>query len=238
MLCFGALLILNEPKRVKPMWALLNQPEMMPFLIATILLLMFLCVEVVGFFLGSFNSFLDGLLPDALLDADVDVATETDVSMGVKFLDWLYFGRMPTMILLILWLASFAIMGLVIQQVALSFLGHYLPTYLASFDALVVSILALKALAVLIYPILPKDESTAISANTLIGHSAKIVMGYAKIGEPAQAKLIDKYGQSHYVMVEPDPNACQRIESLSEQDELIITKKVGEVFLVKTLPKI
>lgn len=227
------------------MWSLFSNPAMLPFSVAVAVLVILLIIELFSFFFGGLTGFLDNLVPDALADADLDADIDThgDLSLGLKVLDWLYFGRIPTMILLILWIISFAICGFIIQQLSFSFLGYYLSPWLASIDAVVMSVPILKVLAALIYPILPKDETTAVSEASLIGHSAKIVIGYAKIGEPAQAKLIDKHGQTHYIMVEPDPETCKAETFqdsdvkpiLSTDDDLIITKKIGQTYLVKNL---
>lgn len=241
------------------MWELFNTPAFAPFVIAGLVLLILLAVEMLGFFFGGMSGFLDNLLPDSLIDADFEADTsigldsDSDISLGLKALDWLYVGRIPTMILLILFIASFCIAGFVIQQLAFSVLGKFISPWLASLDALVISFPLLKLLAALLYPILPKDESTAISGDSLVGQPVRIVLGYASIGSPAQAKLTDKHGQTHYIMVEPDPDYFNEINDInntvvnndvigndailkiSADDNLTITQKIGERYLVKKL---
>ena len=51
--------------------------------------------------------------------------------------------------------------------------------------------------------ILPKDETTAIHIEELIGRTAIIILGDARANSPAQAKVQDQYGHTHYVLVEP-----------------------------------
>ena len=236
------------------MWELFDTPAFAPFAIAGLVLLILLAVEMLGFFFGGMSGFLDNLLPDALVDADFDadlsVDADTDLSLGLKALDWLYVGRIPTMILLILFIASFCIAGYVLQQLSFSVLGRYLSPWLASLDALVISFPLLKLVAALIYPIIPKDETTAISGDSLVGSSARILIGHASIGSPAQAKLTDKHGQTHYIMVEPDPDYRHHPKEttatitvsapievpdtvISAEDALVITQKIGERYLVK-----
>jgi hypothetical protein len=237
------------------MWELLNTPAFAPFAIAGLVLVILLAIEMLGFLFGGMSGFLDSLLPDALADADFDadlgMDADADLSLGLKALDWLYVGRIPTMILLILFIASFCIAGYVIQQISFAILGHYLSPWLASLDALVISFPLLKVVAALIYPIIPKDESTAVTGDSLVGSSARILLGYASVGSPAQAKLTDKYGQTHYVMVEPDPdyrhpepettvitvattNDTDSAKTIiTAEDALVITQKIGERYLVK-----
>lgn len=241
------------------MWDFFGTPALAPFIIAGFVLLILLVVEIISFMFGGMSGFLDNLLPDSLVDADfdadMDVDAGSDLSLGLKALDWLYVGRIPTMILLILFIASFCITGFVIQQVAFSILGNFISPWLASLDALVISVPVLKILASLLYPILPKDESTAVSGDTLVGRQARIILGTASVGHPAQAKLTDAHGQMHYVMVEPEPSdmttsdpsllslndnhqkpaAATTITTLSAEDQLIITKKIGERYWVKKM---
>jgi hypothetical protein len=56
----------------------------------------------------------------------------------------------------------------------------------------------------LISKIIPKDETTAIHSDELIGRTAQIILGQAKQNSPAQAKVKDQFGQTHYVLVEPE----------------------------------
>lgn len=58
--------------------------------------------------------------------------------------------------------------------------------------------------AALIAKIIPKDETTAIQIDDLIGRTAQIVLGEAKPNSPAQAKVKDQFGQIHYILVEPE----------------------------------
>lgn len=252
------------------MWQLFDNPAFAPFIISGLVLLILLLVEIVSFFFGGMSGFLDSMLPEGLGDADFDadapvgadgITIDGDMSLGLKALDWLYVGRIPTMILLILFIMSFCVTGIILQQLAMMVLGSFISPWLASFDAVVISIPILKVLASLLYPILPKDESSAISSDSLIGRQARIVLGHASIGLPAQAKLTDEYGQSHYIMVEPDPSYSFSdttphstgrtiniqpvdVQTLTHQtssahitadDRLIITKKIGAHYLVKKL---
>lgn len=239
------------------MWELLNTSAFAPFAIATLVLIILLVVELLGFFFGGISSFLDNFLPDALFDTDfnsnISMTADADISLGLKALDWLYVGRIPTMILLIVLIASFSISGFMIQQMAFAVLGNFISPWLASLDALVISFPLLKIIASVLYPILPKDESSVVSADSLVGRQARIILGYASIGQPAQAKLTDEYGQTHYVMVEPDPDCVSdnrtssRVSlpitsdmnppaiTITAEDNLIITKKASGHYLVKKL---
>jgi hypothetical protein len=51
--------------------------------------------------------------------------------------------------------------------------------------------------------ILPQDETTAIPVDDLLMRKACITVGTARSGSPAQARVVDQFGQRHHVMVEP-----------------------------------
>jgi hypothetical protein len=50
---------------------------------------------------------------------------------------------------------------------------------------------------------MPGDETEAVSEESFIGRIAVVTLGEARAGKPAQGKLSDQHGQTHYVMLEP-----------------------------------
>lgn len=73
---------------------------------------------------------------------------------------------------------------------------------------------------------MPKDETYVISEKSLIGRVATIIAGNATPGHPVQAKLKDKYGQTHYILVEPD----KADEILKKGGKVVLVSQVGAVF--------
>ncbi len=158
-------------------------------------------------------------LGSAALDLDVG-SPDSDV------LGWLGVGRLPLLILLVLFLALFGVIGLSLQQLLWSLTGAPLTAWLA---APIVAIASLPLTALLARPlarILPRDETTAVSVDTLVGRRAVIVTGRASPGSPARARVFDHHGQPHYVMAEPD-NAGQ---SFVEGEEIILVRREGDIF--------
>ena len=74
--------------------------------------------------------------------------------------------------------------------------------------------------AQLIAKILPQDETMAIYSEELIGRTAVIVLGEAKQNYPAQAKVSDQYGKTHYILVEPEQN-----ETFTQGQSVVLTQK-------------
>lgn len=85
---------------------------------------------------------------------------------------------------------------------------------------LVLSMPMIRYSAMLIAKILPKDETTAIYSEELIGRTALIILGEAKVNSPAQARVQDQFGQTHYVLVEPETDL-----HFSQGQEVILTQK-------------
>ncbi len=178
-------------------------PGNLPFAVALTLMLLIGIVEALG--LGASAAQFD-------LDADAD---------GGALLDWLGFGRVPLLMLLVVFLASFGLVGLALQQTA-GPLPAWLAAAIAAVAALPVTGLGARALA----RIMPQDETTAVSLETLVGRRGTITVGTARSGSPAQARVRDVHGQSHYVMVEPhDPTRV-----IAEGETVLLIRRDGHLF--------
>lgn len=125
-------------------------------------------------------------------------------SGALRILDWLHFGRVPAMALLVLFLTLFGLLGLGLQSLVHSFTGHVLPGLIAAPLAFLATLPLLRLTGGWVAELIPKDETTVVSERSFVGRIAVVTLGTARSGEPAQAKLRDHHGQTHYVMVEPD----------------------------------
>jgi len=79
--------------------------------------------------------------------------------------------------------------------------------------------------------VLPRDETTAVAIDTLVGRRARIVIGTARRGHPARARVEDQHGQAHFVMVEPLDDA-----SLTAAAMLLLTARHGDIFHAVEIP--
>lgn len=202
-----------------------SAPENMAFSVSLAVMLILALIEGVGMLLGAgLSSFIDGLLPD--VDIDVDAPDMSTPGMMSQFLGWLFVGKVPFLVILILFLTSFGVSGLILQSVALGLMGFMFPALLAVPTAIAIALPSTRISAALMARVLPKDETEAVSGDSFVGRVATITTGHARPGYPAQARLSDQYGQSHYVMVEPTEG------QLEQGSEVLLIKKKGNVFLV------
>ena len=161
------------------------------------------------------------------LSGDVDLDLDGDGDLpGWAFLGWMGLGRLPLLALIALFLALFAMIGLIGQHLALDLGGVMFSPWVAVPGALAAALPATGAAARLIAPLMPRDHTTAVSLDMLVGGHARIVTGTARTGSPARARAEDHHGQVHYVMVEPD-NDGQRLE---EGEAVLLVRRDGPVF--------
>jgi len=185
----------------------LGAGENLPFVVALTIVLLIGAIEAVGLGAGSLSH-------DLHLDANGD------------WLGWLGVGKLPLLMLLVVFLACFGIIGLVGQQLAHDHLGTLLPAVIAAPAAGIAALPATGLAARLLARVIPRDETTAIDLGQLVGLQGEIIVGRAAQGSPAKARIRDFHGQSHYVMVEPDDPAA----AFSEGDEILLVRREGHLF--------
>lgn len=135
-------------------------------------------------------------------------------------------GRVPILIWLSTLLFVFGSTGVIGQAVLASTLGAPLSAgwaaLLAGGAALPLNAIAVRPLAA----IMPKDETTAIGLNELVRRDAEIQIGTARTGSPARARVIDRHGYPHFVMVEPHDGT----QELNEGDTVLLVRREGQIF--------
>jgi hypothetical protein len=154
-------------------------------------------IESLGLLLGhgGLSGWAVHWFPDDVYGPEVDA----DGWVG-----WLHLGKVPLTILLIIFLTAFGLAGFVGQMLAQQLFGSFLPLPLMAAGAFVMAVPTVRVLGGWVGRIMPKDETFAISLDELVGRVAVVVTGTARPGRPAQARVRDGLGRSHYVMVEPD----------------------------------
>ena len=158
---------------------------------------------------------------DADMDGDVDGFGAAD-----GLLSFLGLGRLPLMIWLALFLLLFMLIGYIGQQIVQGMAGGLLSPWFAGPLAALAAVPATAITARPLGRIMPKDQTTAVSIESLVGRFAVLGDGTAKVGSPARAKVLDVHGHPHFVMVEPDNDGQVFISG----ERLLLVRREGDVF--------
>lgn len=202
-----------------------------PFSIALAIMVLIAAIEGVGTLLGfALSGLLDNLVPE--LDIDVDTPDINDHGAFGEFLTWLRLREVPVIVVLIAFLTSFAVTGYIIQYLLNSMVGFMLPALIAGPIALFVCLPGVRLFAGILGKIMPKDETEAVGTASFIGRTAVITLGTSSRGEPAQGRLKDKFGKSHYVMIEPDLDDHQ----FNQGEEILLVRQHGATFFAIKQP--
>lgn len=208
------------------MWNLITAPENTVFGVALMLMLMLGLLELISLLSGGFTDFIDKLLPDSLTGAHAEVGLDVaDAGVFIRFLSWLYVGKVPLLMLMVVFLAVFGLTGLLVQTAFHAVIGSYLNAWLASAATWLACLPLVRGTAAALYKIMPKDETTAVAQNSLIGRVGVVVIGEARQGSAAQVRVKDQFGQQHYVMAESDTEAV-----LKQGDAVLLVSAQGSMF--------
>lgn len=206
------------------MFALMLTPPYLPFALALGLLGGLLAVELVALALGGSlmaGEGADAPGPDtATLEAQFDLApgAEPDVTAlaaaadslqaevpgtGGGALALLGLGRVPFAIWLAAMLTGFGVTGLAVQSVASATFGGPLGAAIAILPALAGAIGFARLFGRAIASLVPQVETTATSAQFMGGLRGIVSQGTARQGAPAEVRLRDRHGNTHYMRCEP-----------------------------------
>lgn len=213
-------------------------PSNTPFVISLAIMMAITIIEIISASLGmGLSEMVDSFLPE--FDADIEVDVDADVDMGVtgaggpgdslvKLLAWFRVGEVPVIMLFIVFLTGFGLSGLIIQFILTSVIQITLPATLASIPAILCSFVMVRVCGGILGKYLPKDETYAVSQDSFPGMVATLTLGSAEVGKPAEAKLQDQHGQTHYILVEPDNEG----EIFNRGDKTIVVSQQGAVYKV------
>lgn len=215
-----------------PMWELATHSSNVVFSICIALVFMFGVLETLLLcFGGGSQGFLAQFLPENSSIKDPEIHLGETQSLAQQFLDWLYIGRLPLLIWLIIFLTIYGLSGLLIQALFQNLTDAYLSAWIIAPACLFLVMPLVRFTAKTLERILPKDETTAIYSEQLIGRSALIVLGNARINSPAQGKVYDQFNQVHYILLEPEDDIV-----LQQGETVILTQqtKVGFKAIINT----
>lgn len=177
---------------------------------------------------------LDAIDIDADLDIDLDSNFELENVGGsnsiMGLLGWLGFGKVPFLIVLSAFLASFGLAGIILQSVMFTLSTVTLPSLVAIPIAFLLSLPVTSKISFWIGAIMPDDESTAIQLKDLRGKQAVITLGTTTVTRPTEAKVTDRHGRVHYIRVIPGSEG----DSFTKGDKVILDEFEGNTFKVSS----
>lgn len=151
-------------------------------------------VEIEAFDLDGFD------VEAADFDLDpVDVAAPTSGNP----LGWLGLGTMPTLIWLATIFMSFGVAGVALQGLVTTLTGSPLNVLLAAIPCGAAALWFTGKFGALFAQILPKSESQSVSTRQLGRRKGTVTQGTATRGTPAEVRVTDRYGNTHYLRAEP-----------------------------------
>ena len=181
----------------------------LPFAVAFALLIFIAIAQVLG---------LGDLIGDSDVDADGGALDGLASVLG--------FGRIPFLAWLALFLLMFSGIGFTGQWLLEGATGSMLPPLpaggLAALPALVLTSLGSRLLA----PIMPRDETTAVPIEALLGKRGRIDIGRSARGHPARAIVRDIHDHPHNVMVEPHEDGAEFLAG----DEILLVRLENSLF--------
>jgi hypothetical protein len=173
-----------------------------PFIVSIAMMLTIGALELIALLIGfSFTERAGGMLA-AHFGLDPHGA-EADAGLTGQCLAWLHVGRVPLLVVLILLLLGFSIAGLALQYAVHACFGVVVKPAIAVVFAIPCALFFAHRAGGFIGKFVPSIQSSALSEADFVGAVAQIVTGSASRGVAAQARLVDKFGQPHYVRVEP-----------------------------------
>lgn len=196
----------------------------LPFVVALLIVLMLGLIEVLGMLTGFSAS---GVLDEWLDPSASDAADVAGYSTALdRFLGWLHFGNVPALILVATFLLVFGVVGLSAQMLVHAVMGFTVPAWLLAPAAIIPAVGGTRMFGSFFARALPRDETQSISQEELVGRVATIVLGEAKPGSAAQAKVRDRFGRQHYVLVEPDEAGA----SFPQGSKVLIVAREGAIY--------
>jgi hypothetical protein len=178
----------------------------LPFTVALAVVTILCLMEGVMLFIGvGVINLLDSLFPD--FDMEIDGFGLEDQGLVSKTLSFLRAKNVPLVILLVLFLVSFGLTGLVAQAFCIKIFGFPVNGFFLSIPAFFIGLTMMKGIGEVISKIIPADETDAIEIKDFTNKVGIITLGVAKASQPAQCKIKDHTGKLHYFMVYPDNEA-------------------------------
>ncbi|WP_037307282.1 OB-fold-containig protein [Ruegeria halocynthiae] len=224
------------------MFDFLLEGAVAPFTLALALLFGLLALELIALVLGGSLLAGEGEVDLDMVDApDLDIGdlgldinpnvdlgdfelaeVETDVpeTGAIGPLAWLGIGKIPFMIWLVVLLAGFGLSGMGLQLTLRDLLGFDLPSWMAAIPAGIFGLWFARGFGGVLARLLPKVETESVSERMLARRRGVITQGTATRGRPAEVRVMDRFGNTHYLRAEP----LQDKDALNQGTEVLVLR--------------
>ncbi|MCG7624484.1 OB-fold-containig protein [Epibacterium sp. Ofav1-8] len=152
---------------------------------------------------------LDGVDLDALdidglegLEAEAP-ATAPEISGGGGVLSWLGIGRMPFLIWLGSALMAFGLSGMALQLSLRDLFQIFAPAGLVAIPAGILALWFARGFGAVFARLLPQTQTEALSEGSFGRRRGTVTQGTASRGRPAEVRVMDRFGNAHYLRAEP-----------------------------------
>lgn len=129
------------------------------------------------------------------------VGPKVETPLGVS--NWLGLGQVPMLIWLAVLLLAFGLSGVGLQMGLKATFSAAAPAWLAVLPAGVFGLWFARSFAIVFARVLPQTETEAVSERSLGRRRGVVTQGTAAKGRPAEVRVIDGYGNAHYLRAEP-----------------------------------
>lgn len=202
-----------------------------PFIVAGLVMTGLVVIETASLIAGySLSHFIEQSLEPDVFDgyhAEVGEAGFTGSLLG-----WVNAGRVPLLIFIITWLASFAAAGFVVQTVAMSILAP-LPLLVAGLIAFCLAAPATRFTTRLVSFIVPREETYAVSNDDLVGRVAQVTLGPLDQGPAGRVKVQDSHGNWHFLMAK----AAEGQDPIPVGAQVLLVDRRDATFMVIPAPE-
>jgi membrane protein implicated in regulation of membrane protease activity len=135
-------------------------------------------------------------------------------------LAWMGLGQMPTLIWLATIFMSFGVAGIALQGLVSTLTGRPLYMLLAVIPCAVAALWFTRKFGAAFAHLLPRTESQSVSNRQLGRRKGVVTQGTAARGTPAEVRVTDRYGNTHYLRAEPMGDA----ETIPQGAEVLVLR--------------
>lgn len=166
-------------------------------------------IDLGGYDLGAYD--LEAFdVEVAEFDLGVDAGVDVDIAQPVAPTNpasWLGLGKMPMLIWLATVFMSFGVAGIALQGLVTTLTGTPLAAMFAVIPCGAAAIWFTDQFGSLFARLLPRTETQSVSKRQLGKRMGTVTQGTATRGMPAEVRVTDRYGNTHYLRAEPMDDA-------------------------------